>query len=447
VSRRHPSDDELDRFLRAELDSKASKRAVRHLLRGCNSCAMSCHRQPNLKLVANYDKEFNRAELASILIESGIETERRTGAQLWELLEPRAPQTRLLVVRNNRRFQNWGLYQHVMGKVRPTSRKDPFAAVDLAHLAVTIACHINEDDYGCERVHDFKGAAYSMLGFAMRNAGDFAGANSAFELAGDELKCGTGDPIEDAMLAVNIASVLFALGELDAAIKLLNSAIRLFRRAGDFHSMGLTFIQQAHVFSQTSRPELGLFLAEKGLSLMDLDKQPHAELSGRDAMAWCYNAIGDHEEAFRIVYTYDHLYRRFEDEPAIWGKREWILGRIEAGKQDFDEALGHLANAYEIFLKAFLYFDAVLVALDRIEMLIYMRRSKEAVRIAERLYPLLRRWGLKGDSLRLWEMMTLSIETGDFLIKKYSQTLAEHLRKTWIPRPTGADFRRSPQRS
>jgi tetratricopeptide (TPR) repeat protein len=333
-----------------------------------------------------------------------------------------------------------------MGKVRPLARKDPFAAVDLAHLAVTIACHINEDDYGSERVQDFKGAAYGMLGFAMRNAGDFAGANSAFELAGDELKSGTGDPIEDAMLAVNIASLLLALGELDAAIKLLNSAIRLFRRAGDFHGMGLTFIQQAHVFSQTAKPELGLFRAEKGLGLIDLDKQPYAELSGRDAMAWCYNAIGDHEEALSIVYTYDHLYRRFEDEPAIWGKREWILGRIGAGRRDFDAALSHLANAYEIFLKAFQYFDAVLVALDRIEMLIYIRRSEEAIRIAERLYPLLRRWGLKGDSLRLWEMMTSSIETGDFLAKKYSLTLAEHLRKNWIPRPTGADFRRSHQR-
>jgi tetratricopeptide (TPR) repeat protein len=334
-----------------------------------------------------------------------------------------------------------------MGKIRPLARKDPFAAVDLAHLAVTIALHVKEEDYGEERVHDFRGAAYSLLGFAMRNAGDFAGANSAFGEAGNEFKDGTGDPAEEAMLAVHISSLLLALGEFDAAIKLLNSAIRHFRRAGDSHSMGLTFIQQAIVYGQTSKPEQGLFLAEKGLSLLDLDKHPRAELSGRDAMAWCYNAIGDHQEALAIVYAYDYLYRRFEDEPAIWGKHEWLLGRIEAGRRDFEASIDLLDNAYEVFLKTFQYFDAVLVALDRIELLICMRRSMEAIRLANKLHPLLKRWGLRGDSLRLWELMTSSIEAGEFVVKKHAQTLTEHLRKNWIPRPTGADFRRSRQNS
>src|SRR4029077_13610769 len=104
------------------------------------------------------------------------------------------------------------------------------------------------------------------------------------------------------------------------------------------------------------------------------------------------------------------------------------------------KSLHHLSSAYQIFLEAFLYFDAVLVSLDRIEVLLYLRQGAEAISIAKRLIPLLEGWGLGGDTLRLWALMTTSIAAGDFLVKQHSLTFASHLRQNWIPRPTGADF-------
>ena len=438
--RRHPPKEDLARFIRAELASSKRNHVVRHLLKGCNSCAAALSHKSSIREVPNYEKCMNRVEMACALLETNIETERQLGSQLWDLLDSRSAESRLLIVRNDRRFQSWGLFEHILGKIRPTSRKDPFAAVDLAHLAVTVTQLLTAEDYGAERLHDFRGAAYNLLGFAMRNAGDFVGARSAFEGARTELQQGTGDPIEDAMLAVHTGSLLFDLGEFTDALSLLNGAVRLFRRAGDSHGMGLTFIQQAMIHAHTPTPEKGLLLAEKGLSLLELGAQPRGELAGHDARAWCYNAIGDHDEALRIVSTHDYLYKYFDNEPAIQGKREWLLGRIQAGRRELGKSLHHLNTAYQVFLEAFLYFDAVLVALDRIEVLLYLRQSAEAISIANRLVPLLEGWGLGGDTLRLWAMMTTSIAAGEFLVKQHSQTFASHLRQNWIPRPTGADF-------
>jgi tetratricopeptide (TPR) repeat protein len=257
--RRHPPKEDLARFKRAELAaSSMQNNVVRHLLKGCDSCAATLRHKPSIREVPNYEKCMNRVEMASSLFEINIETERQLGFQLWDLLESKSAESRLLMVRNDRRFQIWGLFEHILARIRPASREDPFAAVDLAHLAVTLTQLLHEEDYGCERLHDFRGAAYNLLGFAMRKAGDFVGASSAFEGARTELQQGTGDPIEDAMLAVHTASLLFDLGEFADALKLLNGAIRLFRRAGDSHGVGLTFIQQAMILAHTSTPEQGL---------------------------------------------------------------------------------------------------------------------------------------------------------------------------------------------
>lgn len=438
--RRHPPKEDLARFIRADLESSRRNDVVGHLLKGCDACAAALSHKPSIREVVNYEKCMNRVEMACALFETNIETERQLGFQLWDLLDSKTAESRLLIVRNDRRFQIWGLFDHILGKIRPTSRKDPFGAVDLAHLAVTITQLLVEEDYGSERLHDFRGAAYNLLGFAMRNAGDFVGAKSAFEGARTELQQGTGDPIEAAMLAVHSGSLLFDLGEFAGALRLLNDAIRLFRRAGDSHGMGLTFVKQAMILAHTATPEKGLLLAEKGLSLLDLGGQPRGELAAHDARAWCYNALGDHEEALRIVSTHEYLYKYFDDEPAIQGKHEWLLGRIQAGRRELGKSLRHLNTAYQVFLGAFLYFDAVLVDLNRIEVLLYLRQGAEAMSIANRLAPLLEAWGLGNETLRLWAMMTTSIAAGEFLVKQHSHSFESHLRKHWIPRPTGADF-------
>ncbi len=47
------------------------------------------------------------------------------------------------------------------------------------------------------------------------------------------------------------------------------------------------------------------------------------ELTAHHAIAWCYNELGDHEEARAIVDTYDHLYRQFLDAATV-GNRRWL---------------------------------------------------------------------------------------------------------------------------
>src|SRR6266567_3151592 len=122
--RRHPPKEEIARFKHSGLESSKRNAVVRHLLKGCDSCAATWTHKHSIREVPNYDKCMDRVEMACALIETNIETERQLGYQLWDLLDSKSAESRLLMVRNDRRFQIWGLSDHILSKVRPTSRQD-----------------------------------------------------------------------------------------------------------------------------------------------------------------------------------------------------------------------------------------------------------------------------------------------------------------------------------
>jgi len=272
---------------------------------------------PRLKIASNYDEAFRKAELAAVLIQSQVSLEQELSPALWDYLKPLDHPSRLMIIRNDSRFQIWGLVDFIEGMVRPM-KDEPFVAVDLAHLAVEISRHLSEDEYGA-RAHDFRGSALSTLSVVMRKAGDFQGAADALGEAREELRQGTGDPIADAMLAVNTAGVLHDLGSFEEAIALLDSAVRLFNSVKHLRGVALSKAQQADIYRSYS-PILGIEVGEEALALLyqlDSPENAYAKLTAHHAIAWCYNELGDHEEARIIVDTYDHLYRQFLDATTV----------------------------------------------------------------------------------------------------------------------------------
>lgn len=439
---KHPRPEHLAQFLSgADLGPEVRNLIVYHLITGCSSCQRVIEQEANSrrKLAPSYDDVFRKAELMAVLMESQVAQEQGLSPALWDYLKVLDHPSRLMVIRNDKRFQIWGLMEHIERMVRPL-KDEPFVAVDLAHLAVEISRHLSETDYGA-RAHDFRGSALSTLSVVMRKAGDFQGAADALGEAREELRRGTGDPMADAMLAVNTAALLHDLGNFEEAITLLDSAVRLFTSINYLRGVALSKAQQADIYRSFS-PVLGIEVGEEALALLyelDSPENAYAELTAHHAIAWCYNELGDHAEAFVIVETYDHLYRQFIDAQTV-GNRLWLLGRIHLRSGRFVGALTSLEKAYNTFIGVHMHFDATLVTLDRIEVLIYLRRASEALKLAQKMETKLKAWGLRDDTLRLWSMLGRAIELGEFIGTGFPDKLVAHLRGNWIPRPSRVDF-------
>jgi hypothetical protein len=241
-----------------------------------------------LQAEPEYQELLDNIHEMAFIAEVQVEKERQLGLRLWQVLEEHPHEHRLLRVKNDKRFQSWGLFEEVHSRVRETARQSPLEAADLAYLAHTIAEHLDPKTYSQALIEDFKAQAAMALGHAKKCASDFLGARAAYEAARAHLDEGTGDLLEKARLIVHSAGIDAELGEFEAAVESLNVAFNIYKRIDDTHAMGKTRLHQGVIIRYVD-PLYGIQLAEEGLSLIDREEDATAELSGRYTLAFCYN--------------------------------------------------------------------------------------------------------------------------------------------------------------
>ncbi|HEX4963026.1 MAG TPA: hypothetical protein VF173_19505 [Thermoanaerobaculia bacterium] len=415
---------------------------VAHLLTQCQRCGAVLQSFRDAYLTSSYDRAFSRASFAAQLAQIEREEQKGKAAELWDWLKESEHPFRLQVVRGNPLLQTIEFFAHVTKLVRIACRVDVLYGVDLAELALEIALRLPEDQYGPGLVHDCRGQAFSNVGMVKTRAGDLTGAAEALELARRELTHGSGDMLEDAMLGVNTANLLYAIGLFLEGAALLTRVISMFRKVGDLKGVALTLIQQAYIVTHVD-PAHAIEIAEEGLAvLIQIDKEGKldiAELSARHTLARCYLSLGEVEEAGSIVETYTYLYARHSD-PQITGDYLWLRGRIALANQAYQYAKRFLDNAANTYMQAHLYFDATLLAIDRIQVRLLLQESHEAISLAKKVGRQLGEWGLTRDSLQLWASLVNAVADGTFLTNDYPKVISSHLRATWIPRPCGVKF-------
>lgn len=241
-------------FLRAELSRKDNLHVVRHLLAKAKESpnpleaarpGSFVERRNALEEESRYNEVFRKVAISLDEAQARISREKQAAPGQWALLEPHPQARRQVMVRNDRRLQTWGLFDHLLQKIQETADRDPGKAVALAEMADTVAANLDPAVYGSERAADFRAAALAALGNARRLAGDLAGARVAFQQARVQLELGTDDPQEDARLSSLLANLLCDLGEYEKAAASLDRAIALSRRFGNPDVPPLD-CQQAH---------------------------------------------------------------------------------------------------------------------------------------------------------------------------------------------------------
>lgn len=179
-----------------------------------------------------YEDALRRAVEGTRQGHQRLAREKLDAERLWVLLEGHTPARRAILIRNDRRFQTWGLYECLRERAYSLLEREPAAALQAAELALATARSLPPALYGEERVHDFQAEALIALAHARRAAGDLEAAGTALDQARTMLAMGSGDLLEKAELESVRAALLRDLGRPEEAEEAGRRALRLAHRAG-----------------------------------------------------------------------------------------------------------------------------------------------------------------------------------------------------------------------
>lgn len=208
------------------------QRIVRQLLAGAAQ-RPEAETELMAETTGQYDAVLRRALKDTQRIQGRLAQERRDAGRLWGMLEGHPPARREVMVRNDRRFQTWGLFDCLQQRYRHfLNAGERAAALEAAELSWIVAQTLSHAVYGEERVHDFQSSALVALSHARRINRDLEGAKAALSQAEDVLALGTGDLLDRAELESVRADLLQTLGHRDAAKHAQLRAGRLRKRVG-----------------------------------------------------------------------------------------------------------------------------------------------------------------------------------------------------------------------
>jgi tetratricopeptide (TPR) repeat protein len=180
-----------------------------------------------------YDEVFRNLERETGDVQKRLRQERKMAGDQWAALERHPQERRLLMIRNDRRLQSWGLYQCLLERYRVLAEHYPREAAEAAEAAVEITRNLDPGEHGESRIADFRAGALGALGDARRRLSDLERARQALEEALEALEQGTGDPLEEAELEHLWGKLQEDLGEQKEAERSFRRASALYRRIGD----------------------------------------------------------------------------------------------------------------------------------------------------------------------------------------------------------------------
>ncbi len=441
----HVSREVMQRFFRSELSRRDTHEVICHLMRRCETChgiAVEVGAEEGYvfqdgdfqaALFPDDPERYNDAFLRVLgsvdEVQLELARERLRGIGLWHVLEKYDQERRLAMVSKDPRMHTWGLYDRLLEQCRAMGFRAPAYAVQIAELALTVVELLDPARYGAARIADFRAGALAALGNAKRLASDFEGARKALGLAREELRQGTGDPLEEAHVLSLQASWHKDLGEFEEALEILDGAAAIYRELNDLHLVGRTLLKQADILGYF-QPDKAIELAQDGLALIDPAREPRLEWCGRHNLAYSLNDAGCPKEALAMLEISRPLYEQFQDS---WTRTRlhWLEGKIA-------RSLGDLTEAEEIFKR--LWYDLqdpsqahelTLVSLELAEVYVARGKHEEAAELVEEFLPLLRGWGMHAEGLALWLLMQQAVQERRAEAALFRR-MAEYLHRAWF---------------
>jgi tetratricopeptide (TPR) repeat protein len=362
----HPTSAELDGFVWSRLPAERTRAIVLHLLGGCEPClsALAPHIAGLLGLAeppqpvlsdreeAEYDAALDRA-FARALRKPGNPGERTREAlavPLEALLE-----------------QSWAL-----------RHDDPAGMVRLAEEARDLTERIAPGEPDSPRAADLRCRAWVELGNAYRVADRLSQAEQALGRATELFVQGTQDELLAARLFDVQASLLGDCRRFDLAESALDLVFAIHRRRGDLHLAGRALISKGLYASYQGQAEESVRLLERGLELIEPDRDPRLLYVAFHNQARALMGCGRLRDA-RIA-LWQIKARRLDVGGRINElKIRWLEAQINAGLGELERAELALREVRQGFADAGLGYKAALAGLELGAVLLRGGRTEAAI--------------------------------------------------------------------
>ncbi len=371
----HPTQEELQDFVRGTLDRKRAGAVLRHVLRGCRACSPEVAEPLTLTtpIVEDYDAAINRAFDTARAFQRKRELERqevqrilaRMDRQGDEDLSSLAPADFGPVLVEALLERSWAL-----------RHEDPARMRDLAFLAKMAAGRLSFRKYGQERVADLQCRAWAEYANACRVAECLDEAEAAFHQAYIHQDQGSGDPLLTARLMDLHSSLLRARRKFSKARETLLLVHKAYLQYGQRHYAGRAILKMGIYTGYAGEPEKALRLLRRGFKLIDESFDPEIVFFAVHNQLWFTADCGRFEEAQKLVFLNRWRYEGAAKLNRI--KLRWLEGRIDAGLGKHERAVNVFQEVQDDFEEAEQNFLAALVSLDMALSLLHRGKTDEA---------------------------------------------------------------------
>lgn len=408
----HPNPHDLERFLLGELPQRETNAVTAHLMRGCPQCrrrmaplaaALFGWVGDRIHLAGDAAIDYDDAITHAFQNAGGLRHEAPgrpaatppAGAPRADLADPAeagegearpappaGPAPRSQSSRSRQTMRDRERCEALLERCVELRHRDPEALVLTATLAVNLAERIEAGrDTNCEVV-DLRARSWAELGNALRIADDMTGSESALARSLEISATGSGDPLLLARQMDLAASLLKDRRRFAEANALLTCVREIYEFLGDDQAAGRALISQGITASVALDPASAVQLLGAGLRKIDPERDPQLALASVHSLVWCLVDCGDLTLARRLFAITRDLYAR-AGGPLIDLRARWLEARILSGLGDDDVAETTLREVRSAFERAGLFYDAALVTLDLVEILMRQGVSEEIERLLD----------------------------------------------------------------
>jgi tetratricopeptide (TPR) repeat protein len=380
----HLTPDDLARFVAGTLPRPESRRLVRHLLRGCPTCALALARQGGLHPGPVPENAYDgvvtsaagkasqaaarRQEAMSIL------TSLLAGERSWAKLS--APEMATL--------RGLPRVKALLEAGRSLRHHDPQATLRFASLARYAADRLSFKEFGEKAVADLRALAWAELGNAYRICDDLIGASRAINRAVYWARRGSRSSFLLARIADLLASLLGAQRRCPDALELLYLVYQAHARDGRPHLAGRALFSAGNMAFWGGSPKMALLLLRGALDLLDQDRDPVLVSQVLLAMITFLVDLGRFRPARRLLWRCRHLYVEHGNDQDLLRLR-WLEGRIYAGLGDFSRAEAAFQATREGFADHGQVYPAAIAGLDLATLWARQGRLREIHSLAQEM--------------------------------------------------------------
>lgn len=404
TNREHPIL-QLKRFAAGEANSEERQEVVRHLLKGCASCAGELRKElaPQADLQALSDAVDRVLERSHELIQLTEERRVRAGQGI-ESLESLSRDERESWIDALSAAERVPVVEMLLARSRDLRHESSIQHLQWSELALRAA-----QGAPSEARPELQARAWAELGNAHRLPGNLTAAKEALREAREQLQQVSLPDSRESLAQAEIANVEAALAhdlrDYDRAAAGYEEARRLYQEMGEDERALSCALSLALIVAGTGKPAEGIRRVNELLAREELDQEsPYLRGYALTILADLHLDLGEVERASDLAeqaWSVAGEDYRYLDQLRF----QWLFGQLAREKGEMEKAATLLEGCRQSYIEEERTYEVALVALDLASVYIRLGSWSELGGLVQETAQIFRSLGIARESIMALTML------------------------------------------